>query len=217
MGELTYERDITGLLVIDPYNDFISEGGKIWDRLKGVAEANRCVPHMKEVLDAARQAGIRVFYAMHHRYRPGDYESWKYIAPIQRAAWKRKSFEYGTWGGQFRSEFEPQPGDIVASEHWCSSGFANTDLDLQLKKHGIHKLIVIGLIAHTCVEATVRFAAELGYEVTMVKDATADYSEREMQAALEINIPNYASAVVTTQEVVAQFSAPTSAMSAARS
>lgn len=217
MGEFTYEKEITGLLVIDPYNDFISEGGKIWDRLKGVAEANRCVPHMKEVLDAARQAGIRVFYAMHHRYRPGDYESWKYIAPIQRAAWKRKSFEYGTWGGQYRSEFEPQPGDIVASEHWCSSGFANTDLDLQLKKHGIHKLIVIGLIAHTCVEATVRFAAELGYEVTMVKDATADYSEREMQAALEINIPNYASAVVTTQEVVAQISAPTSAMSAARS
>jgi len=217
MGELTYEKEITGLLVIDPYNDFISEGGKIWDRLKGVAEANRCVPHMKEVLDAARQAGIRVFYAMHHRYRPGDYESWKYIAPIQRAAWKRKSFEYGTWGGQYRSEFEPQPGDIVASEHWCSSGFANTDLDLQLKEHGIHKLIVIGLIAHTCVEATVRFAAELGYEVTMVKDATADYSEREMQAALEINIPNYASAVVTTQEVVAQISAPTSAMSAARS
>jgi nicotinamidase-related amidase len=46
-------------------------------------------------------------------------------------------------------------------------------LDLQLKKHGIHQLIVIGLIAHTCIEATVRFAAEFGYEVTMVKDATA--------------------------------------------
>jgi nicotinamidase-related amidase len=36
-------------------------------------------------------------------------------------------------------------------------------LDLQLKKHGIHKLIVIGLIAHTCVEATVRFAAVRGH------------------------------------------------------
>jgi ureidoacrylate peracid hydrolase len=82
--------------------------------------------------------------------------------------------------GEFRSEFAPQPGEIVALEHWCSSGFANTDLDLQLKKHGIHQLIVIGLIAHTCVEATVRFAAELGYEVTVVKDATASYSNREM-------------------------------------
>ena len=81
----------------------------------------------------------------------------------------RKSFEYGTWGGDIRLGFEPKPGEIVATEHWCSSGFANTDLDLQLKKHGIHQLIVIGLIAHTCIEATIRYAAELGYEVTMVK------------------------------------------------
>ena len=79
---------------------------------------------------------------------------------------------------------------------------ANTDLDFQLKKQGIHQLIVIGLIAHTCIEATVRFAAELGYDVTMVKDATADYSDEEMHAALEVNIPNYASASVTTDEVV---------------
>jgi nicotinamidase-related amidase len=90
----------------------------------------------------------------------------------------------------------------VALEHWGSSGFANTDLDLQLKKHGIHKLIVVGLIAHTCVEATVRYAAELGYEVTMVRDATADYSDREMQAALDVNLPSYASAIVTTNQVV---------------
>jgi ureidoacrylate peracid hydrolase len=113
-----------------------------------------------------------------------------------------KSFEYGTWGGEIRHEFEPQPGDIVALEHWGSSGFANTDLDLQLKKHGIHQLIVMGLIAHTCVEATVRYATELGYEVTVVKDATADYSDEEMYAALDVNIPNYASAIVTTNEIV---------------
>jgi hypothetical protein len=140
MSDVTYEKDITGLVVIDPYNDFISEGGKVWDRLKG------------------------------------------------------------------HSGFEPCPGDVVAQEHWCCSGFANTDLDLQLKRHGIHKLIVMGLIAHTCVEAPVRFAAELGYEVTMVRDATADYSDEAMHAALDINIseniPNYATAVMTADEVV---------------
>ena len=61
-----------------------------------------------------------------------------------KAAWQRRTFGDGTWGGEVRREFAPQPGDIVAQEHWCSSGFANTDLDLQLKKHGIHQLIVIG-------------------------------------------------------------------------
>jgi nicotinamidase-related amidase len=199
---VTYENDLTGLVVIDPYNDFISEGGKVWDRLKGVAEANQCVPHMRQVLDAARAAGIRICYALHRRYRRGDYETWKYVAPIQRAAWSRKTFEYGTWGGELHPGFEPHPGDIVAQEHWCSSGFANTDLDLLLKKHGIHRLIVMGLIAHTCLEATVRYGAELGYEVTVVKDATASYSDREMRAALEVNIPNYASAILTADEVV---------------
>ncbi len=202
MANLKFDKEITALVVIDPYNDFISEGGKIWGRLKTVAEANECVPHMLQILNAARKAELRVFYALHRRYRPGDYETWKYIAPIQKAAWSRKTFEDGTWGGETRSEFKPQPGDIVAHEHWGSSGFANTDLDLQLKKHGIHKLIVMGLIAHTCVESTVRYAAELGYGVTMVKDATADYSDEEMRAALNVNIPNYAGAIVTTNEVI---------------
>jgi ureidoacrylate peracid hydrolase len=126
------------------------------------------------------------------QYRPGDYET----------AWRGKTFENGAWGGEIRPGFEPQPNDIVAQEHWCSSGFANTDLDLQLKKHGIHKLIVIGLIAHTRVEATVRYAAEPGYEVTMAKDATADFSDKEMHACLDVNLPSYASAIVTAGEIV---------------
>ena len=62
--------------------------------------------------------------------------------------------------------------------------------------------LVIGLIAHTCVEATVRYAAELGYQVTVVKDATASYSDEHMRAALDINLPNYASAIVTASEVI---------------
>jgi len=203
MTNVSFNRAITALLVVDPYNDFISEGGKVWPRIKAVAEANGCVPHMLEVLNAARQAKLRVFYAMHRRYRPGDYETWQYIAPIQRAAWSRKTFEYGTWGGEFHPGFVPAPDEIIVGEHWCSSGFANTDLDLQPKKHGIQKFIVIGLIAHTCIEATVRYAAELGYDATVVRDATADYSDEMMHAALDLNMPNYATAIVTTGEILA--------------
>jgi ureidoacrylate peracid hydrolase len=199
---LTYNPEITGLVMIDPYNDFLSEGGKAYDRLKAVMDANDCVPNMQKILEAARKAGVRVFYALHHRYRPGDYETWEYIAPIQRRTWARKTFEYGTWGGEIREGFEPRDGDVVAHEHWCSSGFANTDLDQQLKVRGIHRLIAVGPIANTCLEATVRFAAELGYDVTVVKDATTAASAAEMHSALEVNLPNYANAIVTTTEVV---------------
>ena len=72
MAQLNFEKAVTALPVIDPYNDFISEGGKLWDRLKTVAEVNHCVPHMLQVLNAARNAELRVFYALHRRYRPGD-------------------------------------------------------------------------------------------------------------------------------------------------
>ena len=126
--------------------------------------------------------------------------------PIQKAAWTRKSFEYGTWGGEICSEFQPKPGETVAVEHWCSKGVANTDLDLQLKRHGIHQVIVIGLIAHTCIEATVRFAAELGYDVTLVRYATADYTDEMMHAALDINAPAAGLCLLPAHTMNRQFS-----------
>jgi hypothetical protein len=61
---LSYDRDTTALVAVDPYKDFISEGGKIWPRIKAVAAANNCVPHMQQVLQAACDAKLRVFFAM---------------------------------------------------------------------------------------------------------------------------------------------------------
>jgi len=147
-----------------------------------------------------------VFYALHRRYRPGDCETWKYIAPMPKGRGTERLSN--TAHGAARSGPDLRLSQARSSQqHWCSSGFANTDPDLQLKKHGIHQLIVIGLIAHTCIEATVRFAAELGYEVTVVRDATADYSDEAMHAALDIDIPNYASAIVSAEEIVASMPA----------
>ncbi len=184
MADVTFRLAQTGLLVVDPHNDFISDGGKLWPRLREVAEGNRCIPHMIQILEAARSAGVRIFFAPHHRWRPGDYnETWKFWAPIQEAGARSKVFADGTWGGTFRDEFKPKPGEVVALEHWGSSGFANTDLDLQLKKHGIHQLIVIGVRANTCIDSTVRYAAELGYEVTPRSPRLVMSSSRSRRSA----------------------------------
>src|ERR1700719_2195499 len=99
-----------------------------------------------------------------------------------------------------------QPPTLPVSRRFgsmTSPGFANTDLDLQLKKRGIHKLIVIGQKANTCIDSTVRYAVELGYDVTLVKDAIASYKWEEMQATLEVNLPNYASAIISTSDTIA--------------
>jgi long-subunit acyl-CoA synthetase (AMP-forming) len=70
-------------------------------------------------------------------------------------------------GGRLGHESEVP--EVLAYVCYRKTGQHLLAVSLQLKKHGIHQLIVVGLIAHTCIEATVRFAAELGYEVTVVK------------------------------------------------
>ena len=67
------------------------------------------------------------------------------FAPIQKAAWDRRTFEFGTWGGEPRAEFSPRPGDVVAQEHWCSSGFANIDLDLPYSDDHMHAAMDVNL------------------------------------------------------------------------
>jgi Isochorismatase family len=85
MSTPVFEKDLTGLLVVDPYNDFISEGGILWPLVREIAEAVHCVPNMLAIFQAARSAGVRVFFAPHHRDRgrEDEIEGWKYIAPIQ--------------------------------------------------------------------------------------------------------------------------------------
>jgi nicotinamidase-related amidase len=99
--------------------------------------------------------------------------------------------------------FAPQPGDIVVKEHWAQSGFANTDLDFQLKQCGITHVITVGLLANTCIESTSRFAMELGYHVTLVRDATAAFNRDMMRAAHELNGPTFAHAILKTSELIA--------------
>ncbi|MGW7546541.1 isochorismatase family cysteine hydrolase [Streptomyces sp. NPDC054770] len=195
----------TAVLLVDPYNDFLSEGGKIWPRLKPMAEEAGLLGHLRSVVASARATGVRVAFVPHRRWEPGDYETWDHPNPTQRAVMERQSFARGTWGGEFHPDFRPQPGDIVAQEHWAQSGFANTDLDFRLRQHGITHVVLIGLLANTCIESTGRYAMELGYHVTLVRDATAAFEPAMMHAAHELNGPTYAHAISTTDEVVAAF------------
>ncbi|NUP77246.1 MAG: cysteine hydrolase [Nonomuraea sp.] len=198
----SYEPGRTGVLLVDPYNDFLSEGGKTWPRLKEVAESVGLLDHLRAVVTAAREAGIRVFVVPHRRWEPGDYDDWEHPNPTQRGIQERHTFAKGTWGGEFHPDLLPRDGDIVVKEHWAQSGFANTDLDLLLRQHGITHVVLVGLIANTCLESTGRYAMELGYHVTLVRDATAAFSPEMLHAAHDLNGPTYAHAILTTDDLL---------------
>ena len=203
MVSSAYPKDRTALLLVDPYNDFLSQGGKLWPMVEAVATEVGLLDNLRAITAAARREGIAIFIVPHHRWEPGDYEDWDHPTPYQVASSARQSFAKGTWGGEWHPDFVPRQGDIIVKEHWGSSGFANTDLDFRLRQLGIRKVIVIGLLANTCIETTARFATELGYHVTLVKDATAAFSEEMMYAAHDLNGPTFAHAILTTAEVVA--------------
>lgn len=199
----TYAAEHTALLVVDPYNDFMSEGGKLFNAIKETADASGMFGNLRKLLPKVRSAKIQVFIVPHHRSHAHEFDNWQHINMFQKAGLPTKAFEVGTWGGEFNPEFGPQEGDVVIKEHWAQSGFANTDLDLQLKQHGIQKIILVGLIANSCIESTGRFGMELGYHVTLVKDATAAFSAAGMKAA-ETNAPMFAHAILTTEELLEQ-------------
>jgi nicotinamidase-related amidase len=204
-----YPNSSTALLVVDPYNDFLSDGGKLWERTRETATSQHLIEHMQQALSASRAAGIKVVIVPHRRYRPGDWEGSKYLPyrgtleGIQRG----QLFALGTWGGEFRKEFTPQSGDVIASEHWISSGFANTDLDMQLKQHGIDHIVLVGMRANTCIESTLRDGVELGYHTTVLSDAVAAFNPTELKASLAVNYPIYAHALLSTEQFVAAVAA----------
>lgn len=202
MDMTPYPRERTALLFVDPYNDFLSEGGKVYPHVKAVADEVGLLDNLRVVNRAVRAAGIQVAIVPHRRWEPGDYEDWDHPNPTHLAIMKRHSFARGEWGGEWHPDFAPQSGDIVAHEHWSQSGFANTDLDMRLKQKGITHVILVGLLANTCIESTGRFAMELGYHVTLVRDATAAFKPEMMHAAHELNGPTFAHAILTTAELI---------------
>lgn len=191
----------TALIVIDPYNDFTSRRGKGWPLVRNVATEVGLIRHLQQAIDAARRWGIPIVYAPHHRYRRGQ-DRVRFPNPSQYLSRLTHFFANGRYGGRFRDELAPAPGDFVATEHHVSSGFTGTDLDAYLRSIGATDLMVCGLLTNTCVESTVRHAVDLGYRVTVLSDAVASWSPADHRAALDGSLPKVAHGVIATEKFV---------------
>jgi nicotinamidase-related amidase len=129
------------LLLVDPYNDFLSEGGKLWPLVAEVAEAVGLHRNLAAITATFRSSGRSLFVVPHHRAEPDDLAGWDHPSPYQVDSARAQVFARGSWGGDWHPDFAPQPGDVIVKEHWGSSGFANTDLDFLLKQKGVSHLV----------------------------------------------------------------------------
>lgn len=102
---------------------------------------------------------------------------------------------------QFPDGLEPQPGDIVVTKHNWGAFFA-TDLDQQLRRRGIHTLLIGGIATNFGVESTARQAHEAAYEPVLIEDAMTAFSVEEHRFAIERIFPRLGR-VRSTAEVLA--------------
>lgn len=190
----------TALLIIDPQNDFLSEGGAVWDLIGSEVQKYNVVEKLKQLRKTANEIGIQVFYSP-HIYTENEYETWKHLNFVDKVMFERKMFNKGTWGADFHSDLKPDENTIVLSPHKGLSNFHTGDINTQLRQRDIKTLIIAGMSANLCVESHVRDAAEHAFEVITVKDATAGAGEDATQAA-HTNFGFLSDEVVTTDEIV---------------
>ena len=190
----------TALLVIDPVNDFLSEGGAGWELTKNTVKMNDVIGHLKRAIEGARQRGIRVLFGP-MAYTEEDYadEQLQRRSGINRLMFERKMFLAGSWGADFHPDLQPRDDDTVLLPHKSCDVF-QTDLPEHLRRMGTTHLVIGGMTANLCCESTGRHAMEAGYDVTFLSDAIGAASIPEYEASIRLNFPQIANAVMTVDE-----------------
>lgn len=209
------ENNTTAIVFIDPQNDVLSEKGANWGAVGKSVTENKTVENMERIFIAAKAKGYMVFISPHYFY-PTD-RTWTINGPLEADEFETRTFArsgpldltgFENSGADWLSRFKPYIEDgktIVVSPHKVFGPQTN-DLVLQLRKRGISKIILGGMLANMCVEAHLREFLEQGFEVAVVKDAVAGPRHPDWgdgyQAAL-INYRFLAHAVLSTDDAVA--------------
>lgn len=208
------DKSDTALLVTDPQNDFLSKDGVAWGLVGDSVEENGTIDNLERLLQSAKQNGFAVFISPHYYY-PTDHE-WEFGGALEQKMHEIGMFDrsgplsldgFAGSGADWLARLKPYIEDgktVVASPHKVY-GPENNDVLLQLRKRGIGKVILAGMSANLCVESHMRELLEQGFEVAVVKDATAAARHPEMGDGYEAALVNFkfmANAVLSTDEAV---------------
>ena len=212
-------RENTAVVITDPQNDFLSPDGATWSMVGESVTENKTVENIEGLFKAAKANRILVFISPHYYY-PTDH-GWKFEGTLEKVMHDINMFDrkgplniddFKGSGADWLERYKPYIEDgetVVASPHKVY-GPENNDLVLQLRKRGIGRVILGGMSANLCTEAHMREFLEQGFEVIVVKDATAAAKTPDLgdgYAAAVTNFGFMANAVVTTEDAIAAMNA----------
>ena len=202
-GATAFPPDSTVLLVIDPVNDFLSEGGAAWDLAKNTVKLHDVVGNLRRAIEGARERGIPVLFGP-MAYTEEDYADKELHrrSGINRIMFERRMFLAGSWGADFHPDLRPRDDDVVLLPHKGIDVF-ETDLPDHLRRLGTTHLVIAGMTANLCCESTGRHAMEAGYDVTFLSDAIGAENIPAYEAAIHVNYPLVGNAVMDVDEFLA--------------
>jgi nicotinamidase-related amidase len=197
-----FRADRTVVLIIDPVNDFLSEGGAAWDLTKSTVKKNDVVGSLRRVIDGAHERAVPVLFAP-MAYTEEDYadEQLQRRTAINRIMFERRMFLAGSWGADFHPDLQPSDADIVLEPH-KGTDVAETDLLEHLERLGTTHVVICGMTANLCCESTGRHLAEHGFDVTYLSDAIGAESLPAYEASIHLNYPLIGNAVLEVDELL---------------
>ena len=215
---LDVEMGRTAVVITDPQKDFLSEDGVVWGVVGASVEANNTVEHLRQLISAALDSEIPVFVSPHYYY-PHDHK-WEFGGALEKMMHAVGMFDrtgalttngFDGSGADWHEPLKPllEREEVIVTSPHKVYGPESNDLVLQLRKRGIDKVILAGMSANLCVEAHLRELTEQGFEVAVVKDATAgaQLPGGDFYEAAILNFRMIASAVLTTNQAVAAIQA----------
>jgi nicotinamidase-related amidase len=204
----------TAIVITDPQNDFLSPEGVAWGLVGASVEENNTVANLGSLLESAQANGYTVFVSPHYYY-PTD-KDWQFGGTVEVIMHDINMFDrtgtltmdgFAGSGADWIDELQPYleaDTTVVTNPHKVYSPASN-DLSLQLRKRGFDKVVLGGMSANLCVESHLRQLLEDGFEVAVVKDATAAAQHPDLgdgYAAAVVNFGYLASEVLSTKEAV---------------
>ena len=169
-------------MITDPQNDFLHPDGVAWGVVGESVVEQDTVRNLGRLFGAAKAAGITVAVSPHYYY-PTDH-GWKFEGALEKlmhnigmfdrpSAYTTEGFERS--GADFLAQYRPYIFDgktIITSPHKVY-GPEQNDLVLQLRKNKVDQVVLAGMSANLCTQAHMHELLETGFEVAVVKDATA--------------------------------------------
>ena len=203
----------TALVVTDPQIDFLHPEGVTWGVVGASFTRNGTVGNIESLFKAAKQRDMTVAISPHYYY-PTDH-GWKFEGALEKLMHKIGMFDrkgplnldgFESSGADWMPQYKQYIDDgktIITSPHKLYGNESN-DLTLQLRKNGVDQVILAGMSANLCTESHMRELLENGFEVAVVKDATAAamLPEGDGYLAALTNFRYMANAVWTTEEAV---------------